>query len=708
MTRLSLRHAAPGGRRTLIASTALLALLAGALSVTAARPAHAAAAMSGNLLVDAGAEDAAQCSSNGLDGMTMPGWTIVSGEPNAVCYGASGYPDSSTPGSPTRAKQFFAGGATGNSDLAQTVDVSAAASAIDAGGVPFNLSGWLGGYSTQNDRAGMTATFLNAAGTSVGTASIAPVTSTDRGGSTKFLQRTATGTLPVGTRSIKVDLGFTWTAGNTTDGYADDVSLTVGATVPTPNLTAPPSSVPGFDHVFLVYMENEDYSDIIGNTSQAPYINSLLSKGTSLSQAYATTHPSDPNYVALAAGGLYGLHDNSVSTTTINAPHVGNSVDNAGKSWKAYVENANGNCDYSSHGYYAPDDVPFTYFQNFKVDKSATGYCAKHDQPLPQMTSDLASASTTPNFVWFEPDDCDDMESCGVTAGDTWLKNTLPTIFNSPAWTQQKSLLILTWDEGATKAYGPNYPNRVPALLLGSQNTVKAGYTSSQRTDQYGLLRTVDKALGLAPLTNNDAYAATVNDVWTQTSAATLTTSTPTVVNGSTATFSYTTPAATSSSTNWIGIYKQGDTPGTQSATAWQYAPGTSGTLNFTANYGPGTYQAYYFSNDGYTALSGPVTLTLISTTPTLTTSTPTVANGSSITFSYTTPPATDSAKNWIGFYKPSDTPGSQASTAWQYTPGVTGTATFTANYGAGTYNVYYFNNDGYTVLAGPVTVTLS
>jgi len=47
------------------------------------------------------------------------------------------------------------------------------------------------------------------------------------------------------------------------------------------------------------------------------------------------------------------------------------------------------------------------------------------------MTTDLASTATTPNFVWFEPDDCDDMEACGITAGDTWLKNTLPTIFNS-------------------------------------------------------------------------------------------------------------------------------------------------------------------------------------------------------------------------------------------------------------------------------------
>jgi hypothetical protein len=447
--------------------------------------------------------------------MTLPGWTITSGEPNAVCYGApGGFPTASTPGSPTRGTAFFTGGGTGNSSLSQIVDVSAAASSIDAGGVPYNLSGWLGGYASQNDRAGVTATFLNASGATLGTAAqIGPVTAKNRGSVTEFLLKTATGTLPAGTRSVRVSVAFTYNTGSGNDGYADDLSFTIGANVPAPALTPPPSGVPGFDHVFVVYMENEDYSNIIGSSS-APYINSLLSQGTSLTQSYATTHPSDPNYMALAAGGLYGLYDNSVSTTTINAKHVGNSVEAAGKTWKSYTEDAAGPCDYTTHGYYYPDDVPFTYFQQFKADQSSTGYCAQHDVPLTQMSTDLKSTATTPNFVWFEANDCNDMEACGIAAGDTWLKNTLPTIFASPAWTQQRSLLILTWDEGAVKSFGPGYPNQVPTILLGSQNSVKAGATSSQRTDQYGLLRTVDRALGLTPLTNNDAFAATVNDAW--------------------------------------------------------------------------------------------------------------------------------------------------------------------------------------------------
>ena len=505
-------------RRTMAAgsATALLAVLA---LGSAAAPVHAAAAhasaatvTSGNLLVDPGAEDAAICSQTGLDGMTVPGWTVTSGEPNVVCYGApGGYPNTSTPGSPTRGKGFFDGGATGNSGLAQTVDVSSAASAIDGGGVGYDLSGWLGGYASQNDRVALTGTFLSATGATLGSTTLGPVTNANRNNTTEFLQKTATGTLPVGTRSVRVSLAFTWTAGNVTDGYADDLSLTLTTPVAQPALTPPPSSVPGYDHVFVVYMENEDYGNIIGNTAQAPYINSLTAKGSVLTQSYATTHPSDPNYVALAAGGLYGLTNNSITTTTIDAPHLGNSTEAAGKTWKSYVENMNGNCDTGSHGNYSPDDTPFYYFKDMKTDAS---YCAAHWQPLTQMTQDLSSTATTPNFVWFAADGCDDMEGCGITAGDTWLKNTLPGIFNSPAWTQQRSLLILTWDEGATKAYGPSYPNRVPTILIGSQGSVAAGYRSGQRTDQYGLLRTVDQALGLAPLTNNDRYAATVNDVW--------------------------------------------------------------------------------------------------------------------------------------------------------------------------------------------------
>lgn len=500
------------------------------LSVTALAAAPvASAATSGNLLVN-GDGSAGLCSSSGYEGMTIPGWTITSGAPNVTCYSnTGGFPDSTVPGAQP-GQGMFTGGTHGNASMTQTVDVSAAASTIDAGTATYNLSGWLGGWSKQNDRADVVATFLNASGASVGSSQIGPVTATDRKNTTEFLSRSASGTIPAGTRSIKVDVNFIWTAGGTTDAYAEHLSLTVNPSVPTPALTPPPSTVPGYDHVFLVYMENENYSatsntvdggaGIIGNAS-APYINGPAKTNSLLSNYSAVTHNSDPNYVAIAGGSTFGHSaggnaptSNCISTCVFNVPSLGDRVDAAGKTWKQYADGAGGNCDTTQHGNYYPDDVPFYYFPTMRNNQS---YCQAHWQPLTSFYTDLSSTATTPNFAWFAADDCNDMEGCGINAGDTWLSTTLPHIFNSPAWTQQRSLLIITWDEDGNNSpggFGNGQTNQVATIMAGSPGTVKTGYTSNARYDHYSTARTIEQALGLTPLTTNDQYATPINDVF--------------------------------------------------------------------------------------------------------------------------------------------------------------------------------------------------
>ena len=50
--------------------------------------------------------------------------------------------------------------------------------------------------------------------------------------------------------------------------------------------------------------------------------------------------------------------------------------------------------------------------------------------------------------------------------------------------------------------------------MLGSQGLVKAGYSSMVRYDHYSSARTIEQALGLAPLTANDQYATPINDAF--------------------------------------------------------------------------------------------------------------------------------------------------------------------------------------------------
>jgi hypothetical protein len=72
-------------------------------------------------------------------------------------------------------------------------------------------------------------------------------------------------------------------------------------------VTSPAANVPGYQHVFLFYFENEDHSQVIGNTKRAPYLNSLRRRGATLTNFYAEEHPSDANYLALAGGSAFGV-----------------------------------------------------------------------------------------------------------------------------------------------------------------------------------------------------------------------------------------------------------------------------------------------------------------------------------------------------------------------------------------------------------------
>lgn len=464
-----------------------------------------------NLLLNGDAE-MGDATLTGHDSVTIPGW-LESGLPTVVAYGRRGFPSKRTPGAGD-GKNFFTGGPFGSSTLTQIVDVASATHEIDGGGVTCTLAGLLGGNGSSRDDAKVVATFRSAAGSTLATLTIGPVTNRQRGNVTKFLQQAASAKVPRKTRTIAVQLAFTqyepFVADVSLDnGYADDLALTLSAPVAAPTLPPPPpSNVPKYDHVFFVYFENLDYGQIVGNVKQAPYINRIAKQYSLLENYYSLHHPSDANYVLQAAGGTYGLHLNDFGSHHIAATHLADLVESAHGEWKQYMESTNKACDMTEHGYYYPDDGPYMYFDDVRNDKAR---CEAHVVPWSQWAADLKSAATTPEYAWLSPDDCDDMESCGITAGDNFLKNEImKPLLASPAWQHQKTLLVVSWDEDDFTPV-----NHIPGIFVASSG-VKNGYRSPVLYTHYSTLRTIELALRLGTLTRNDAYAAFVNDVWTK------------------------------------------------------------------------------------------------------------------------------------------------------------------------------------------------
>ncbi len=470
-----------------------------------------------NLLLNPGAQ-AGAFSVQGWDAVTIPGWQVVSGLPTVVRYGTRRFPRVTGKGPAVRGGQLFAGGAGGTARLRQVVRLKSAAGRPLPSGTRFRLSAFLGGSATS--AASVDVAFLSSAGRVLARRVLGPVG--ERGGNV-FGPRGVTGALPAGTASAQVTLVLATSLRNIDGPYApyqgydyaaaDNVDFSVSAQAGAARLTPPVARVPRYQHVFLFYFENEDFNEVIGNKAQAPFLNSLLPHASLLADFFAEEHPSDGNYLAVAGGSTFGvpLDDPAEENPlyTIRARNIGDLVDAAHETWKAYLQSADGPCDDTVHGYYWDDDMPMMYFADVR-DRPA--YCAAHVVPLQALQTDLASASTTPSFAWVSPNDCSDMEGCGIRAGDEFLATELGEIMRSPAWRTQRSLAIITFDEDAMDHQHP--AQRVPTIVIGSAG-VRQGYVSHVRYTHYSLLRTIEAALGLSTLTRNDRYAQPLNDVFT-------------------------------------------------------------------------------------------------------------------------------------------------------------------------------------------------
>jgi sugar lactone lactonase YvrE len=128
----------------------------------------------------------------------------------------------------------------------QTIDLGS----LSVDGQPFELSGNLGGYSTQSDYATVTATFEDAKGATLSTAVIGPVTAAQRNNVSSLIPQAWYGHVPAGAAQVLVTIDTVGvSSGANLDGTADNLNLTIGSSAaPTgPVLQTMPYSSVGED-----------------------------------------------------------------------------------------------------------------------------------------------------------------------------------------------------------------------------------------------------------------------------------------------------------------------------------------------------------------------------------------------------------------------------------------------------------------------------
>lgn len=260
----------------------------------------------------------------------------------------------------------------------------------------------------------------------------------------------------------------------------------------TPSPTPQPL-VPNFQHIVIFVFENKEYDRVIDNPDM-PMFNQLANDYTLLTQHYAITHPSLPNYLALMAGDTFGV-DRNCEDCFVDAPSLPDLIETSGRTWKTYQEDMPRPCFVGSWGDYAQKHNPFMYFDPIRLNAER---CKRTVRPLTDLAVDL-EAGALPNFVFITPNLCNSAHDCWLGITDDWLGVQMQALLNYFSAHSQSFLVILTWDEGDSNASCCGLPEkaggRIPTVLISPQ--VKNGFKDDTPYTLYSILKTIAKAWGL-------------------------------------------------------------------------------------------------------------------------------------------------------------------------------------------------------------------
>ena len=274
---------------------------------------------------------------------------------------------------------------------------------------------------------------------------------------------------------------------------AGSASATRAAPRPAASSHAPPALVPALPrpaHVVIVMLENHSADEVLGG-GQAPYLSGLAARGAVLTQSFAITHPSEPNYLAIFAGSTQGVTDDACPVD-FGGANLAQSLLAAHLSFTGYAEDLPGaGSTVCGSGGYARKHAPWVDFP---------GLPGASNEPFSAFPADYARLPTV-SFVI--PDLQHDMHDGTIGEADAWLRANLA---GYASWSAaHDSLLIITADEDDRSA-----DNHIPTILVGAH--VRAGQYG-QRVTHYSMLRTIEDMYRL-PALGASAAAAPLRDMW--------------------------------------------------------------------------------------------------------------------------------------------------------------------------------------------------
>jgi phosphoesterase family protein len=216
-----------------------------------------------------------------------------------------------------------------------------------------------------------------------------------------------------------------------------NVPLSPGSSATNPSAQWFPTPI---HHVVTVFLENEEATSVY---TYGPYETALAEKYTYAAQDYGVTHPSEPNYLAVTGGSVFGRSGTDAYTVLPNIS-IADTLQLRGLSWGEFAQSMPTPCDVNDSYPYAVKHNPFVFYQDIVSNKAR---CDAHVVDFSAWNADVA-AGTIPNYAFITPNLLNDGHDTSVAYADAWLESWLQPLLTKP-WAAS-TLFIVTYDEGAT------------------------------------------------------------------------------------------------------------------------------------------------------------------------------------------------------------------------------------------------------------------
>ena len=289
-------------------------------------------------------------------------------------------------------------------------------------------------------------------------------------------------------------------------------------------------TIPAFEHIVLIVLENQDYKDVIGSTAM-PHLNRLAQQNVLLSEYFAVSHPSLPNYIALMSGDTQNI-SSDCTDCFVNQPNLADLIEASGRTWKAYEEDMPSPCFIGDANPYMQKHNPLIYFDSIRLNATR---CNRSIVPLTALDGDLRTRQL-PDFSFIMPNMCNSGHDCTPTTADSWVNEMVTKLQDSPAF-GKNSLIIITFDEAdkdSTESccgLGDRAGGHIATVLISPLG--KSGFEDGTTYSHYSLLKTILNAWRLPSLGHTqDILTAAIESPWNiQRAASAASTNTPSPLN---------------------------------------------------------------------------------------------------------------------------------------------------------------------------------